>query len=222
MNAEGARCGLERHGGDRRGRHHYQRLPSGDRLMGAGDVTAGFAAIDGLELYYETRGAGRPLVLIHGALMTIGLMKDYPARLAASRQVIAVELQAHGHTGDVDQLQDSPYHQAYQAVAPDPRRWPALVAKIFDLDAQPQDWPAEQVAAITAPTMLIVADNDIVRLEHAVEMIHLLGGGIVGDLHGVPESRLAVIPGTTHTGLCDRAAWVVPMVEEFLGGGNPA
>jgi pimeloyl-ACP methyl ester carboxylesterase len=263
-----------------------------------GDVTAGFAPVDGLELYYETRGAGRPLVLIHGALMTIGLMKDYPARLAAGRQVIAVELQAHGHTadidrplrfelladdivglldhlglpeadlfgysigagvalqvaihhparvgrlvaasvtyrtdglhpeitaggdrGDVDLLQDSPYHQAYQAVAPDPRRWPALVAKIFDLDAQPQEWPAEQVAAITARTMLIVADNDIVRLEHAVEMIHLLGGGIVGDLHGVPESRLAVIPGTSHTGLCDRAAWVVPMIEEFLGDGNPA
>src|SRR5215471_10751389 len=102
MNAEGARCGLERHGGDRRGRHHYQRLPSGDRLMGAGDVTAGFAAIDGLELYYETRGAGRPLVLIHGALMTIGLMKDYPSRLAADRQVIAVELQGHGHTADID------------------------------------------------------------------------------------------------------------------------
>src|SRR5215472_6073365 len=70
--------------------------------MGAGDVTAGFAAINGLELYYETRGAGRPLVLIHGALMSIGLMKDYPARLAASRQVIAVELQAHGHTADID------------------------------------------------------------------------------------------------------------------------
>ena len=36
--------------------------------MGASEVTAGFAAIDGLELYYQTRGAGRPLVVIHGAL----------------------------------------------------------------------------------------------------------------------------------------------------------
>jgi pimeloyl-ACP methyl ester carboxylesterase len=70
--------------------------------MGGDDATAGFAAIDGLQLYYETRGAGRPLLLIHGALMTIGLMKDYPARLAAGRQVIAVELQAHGHTADID------------------------------------------------------------------------------------------------------------------------
>ena len=69
-----------------------------------------------------------------------------------------------------------------------------------------------------ASQALIVADSDIVRLEHAVEMIHLLGGGIMGHLHGVPDSRLAVIPGTTHTGLCDRADWVVPMIEESLDG----
>jgi pimeloyl-ACP methyl ester carboxylesterase len=255
------------------------------------DVTGQLAAVNGLALYYETRGTGRPLVLIHGALMTIGLMQDYPARLAAGRQVIAVELQGHGHTADAarplrfeqmaddiaalldhlglpeadlfgfsigaavalqvairhparvrrvvaasvtyrtdglhpelaagdgadgGQLTGSVYHRAYQAVAPHPGQWPGLVAKVLDLDAQPQDWPAGQVAAITAPVMLIVADNDIVRLEHAVEMTHLLGGGIAGDLHGVPDARLAVIPGTTHTGLCDRAAWVVPMIEEFL------
>jgi hypothetical protein len=64
--------------------------------------------------------------------------------------------------------------------------------------------------------MLIVADNDIVRLEHAVEMYHLLGGGVFGDVQGLPASRLAVIPGTTHTGISDRARWVVPMVAEFL------
>jgi pimeloyl-ACP methyl ester carboxylesterase len=63
---------------------------------------AGYASINGLELYYEIRGVGRPLVLIHGALMTIGLMNDYPSRLAASRRVIAVELQGHGHTADID------------------------------------------------------------------------------------------------------------------------
>ncbi len=30
-------------------------------------------------------------------------------------------------------------------------------------------------------------------------------------------ARLAVVPGTTHVGLCDRAEWVVPMIAEFLG-----
>ncbi len=64
--------------------------------------------------------------------------------------------------------------------------------------------------------MLVVADNDIVRLEHAVEMVRLLGGGIPGDLLGLPAARLAVIPGTTHEGLQRRADWVVPMISEFL------
>ena len=113
-----------------------------------------------------------------------------------------------------------PYHRAYQAVAPDPGHWPGLVRKVLELDAQPQDWQA-QVAAIQAATMLIVADSDIVRLEHAVEMFHLLGGGIAGDLHGLPRSRLAVVPGTSHTGLCDRAPWVVPAVAAFLDADEP-
>jgi hypothetical protein len=65
--------------------------------------------------------------------------------------------------------------------------------------------------------MLVVADNDIVRLEHAVEMFHLLGGGVAGGIHGLPAARLAVVPGTTHAGLCDSAEWVVPMIAEFLG-----
>jgi len=41
-------------------------------------------------------------------------------------------------------------------------------------------------------------------------------GGIAGDIHGLPACRLAVVPGTTHSGLCDRAAWVVPMLADFL------
>jgi hypothetical protein len=36
-------------------------------------------------------------------------------------------------------------------------------------------------------------------------MFHMLGGGVAGDIHGLPAARLAVVPGTTHVGLCDRA-----------------
>ena len=121
----------------------------------------------------------------------------------------------------LEQLSGSEYHQAYLDVAPDPACWPELVRKVLELDAQPQDWPAAQIAAIAAPVMLIVADNDIVRLEHTVEMFHLLGGGIAGDIHGLPAARLAVVPGTTHTGLCASAEWVVPMIAEFLGRPGP-
>jgi pimeloyl-ACP methyl ester carboxylesterase len=60
-----------------------------------------YASMNGLRLYYETRGTGRPLVLLHGGLMTIDLnFGPLLEPLAASRQVIAVELQGHGHTAD--------------------------------------------------------------------------------------------------------------------------
>jgi pimeloyl-ACP methyl ester carboxylesterase len=67
------------------------------------NAPGGYAAISGLQLYYEVHGSGgRPLVLLHGGLQTIDqcfahLIPD----LAERRQVIAVELQGHGHTGDI-------------------------------------------------------------------------------------------------------------------------
>jgi pimeloyl-ACP methyl ester carboxylesterase len=62
-----------------------------------------YAPVNGLRLYYETRGSGRPLVLLHGGLMTIDLtFGPLLEPLALSSQVIAVELQGHGHTGDSD------------------------------------------------------------------------------------------------------------------------
>jgi pimeloyl-ACP methyl ester carboxylesterase len=60
-----------------------------------------YAQVNGLQLYYETHGSGRPLVLLHGGLMTIDLnFGPLLVPLSASRQVIAVELQGHGHTAD--------------------------------------------------------------------------------------------------------------------------
>ena len=62
-----------------------------------------YAPVNGLDLYYEIHGSGRPLVLLHGGVMTIDLnFGPLLEPLAASRQVIAVELQGHGHTADTD------------------------------------------------------------------------------------------------------------------------
>jgi pimeloyl-ACP methyl ester carboxylesterase len=60
-----------------------------------------YASVNGINLYYERHGAGEPLILIHGGLGTIDAIFErlLPA-LAAQRQVIAVELQGHGHTAD--------------------------------------------------------------------------------------------------------------------------
>ncbi|MBM0225881.1 hypothetical protein [Micromonospora sp. ATA51] len=64
--------------------------------------------------------------------------------------------------------------------------------------------------------LLVLGDSDIVRPEHAVEMFKLLGGGVPGDLTGLPRCRLAILPGTTHTSIPQRAEWLAPMVDEFL------
>ena len=65
-------------------------------------TSAGFADVNGIRLYHEIYGQGEPLVLIHGGLTTIGEMQSWIQPLATSRQVIAVEMQGHGHTADTD------------------------------------------------------------------------------------------------------------------------
>src|SRR3954453_18566104 len=64
---------------------------------------SGYAPVNGLNMYYEVHGTGQPLVLVHGAFSAIGTSfgKLLPG-LARSLQVIAVDLQAHGRTADID------------------------------------------------------------------------------------------------------------------------
>jgi pimeloyl-ACP methyl ester carboxylesterase len=62
-----------------------------------------YATVNGLRMYYEVHGTGRPLVLLHGGLSTIGVSFGHLVRtLACGRQVIAIEQQAHGRTADID------------------------------------------------------------------------------------------------------------------------
>jgi pimeloyl-ACP methyl ester carboxylesterase len=65
--------------------------------------TGRYANVNGLKMYYEVHGSGFPLVLIHGGGSTIGTTfgRILP-QLAKTHQVIAVEMQAHGHTADID------------------------------------------------------------------------------------------------------------------------
>jgi pimeloyl-ACP methyl ester carboxylesterase len=255
--------------------------------------SAGYAPVNGLQMYYEVHGEGRPLVLLHGNLSTIGL--DFGAiipSLAKGRQVIAVEQQAHGHTADIDRplrirlwaedtvallghlgvgqadlfgfssgsavalqlaidhpelvgklvlasvsyrleglhpglmdnlqglqpehLAGTPFEQDYARVAPNPGDWPKLIEKITDMETDLPEWTADDIRAVTAPAMLVYGDSDIVQPEHMAELFRLLGGGVMGDLVGLPRSRLAVLPGTTHVSVMQRADWLAPMVGEFL------
>jgi pimeloyl-ACP methyl ester carboxylesterase len=115
----------------------------------------------------------------------------------------------------------TPWYEAYTRVAPRPEDFPTLFAKKTDLDRRWQGTPPETLRSITAPTLLIIGDADIVRPEHVAEMFRLLGGGVVGDFAGLPRSWLAVLPGTTHVTLVDRAEWLVSMATEFLDAPVP-
>jgi len=86
-----------------------------DHRMTADAAGAGeYAPVNGLNLYYERYGSGPPLVLLHGGFGVIGQMFGHLIPLlAAQRQVIAVELQGHGHTGDIDRP------LSYEAMADD-------------------------------------------------------------------------------------------------------
>lgn len=115
-----------------------------------------------------------------------------------------------------EDLDGSPFQQEYARIAPHPEQWHRLVAKIVELDRATGDSSGEALASVKAPALLIIGDSDIVRPEHTVEMFRLLGGGVPGDLIGLPRSQLAILPGTTHVTLVNRAEWLVSMIEAFL------
>jgi pimeloyl-ACP methyl ester carboxylesterase len=260
---------------------------------------SGYAPVNGLRMYYEIQGGGEPLVLLHGAFGAIDLWGPILTTLAETHQVIAVELQGHGHTADIldrplsyEQMADdvaalmehlgiaqadgvgysmggttglqlairhpervrklvavsanyrsdgyypellaalqqmtlatfasTPEEAAYLRHAPHPEDFPVLVEKQKVLP-QAFAFPDEDVAAITAPTLVVLGDADIVRPQHAVALFRLLGGGVPSDLTGsLPNSRLAILPGTTHRSIVgERADRLLAVVAPFLAAPMP-
>ncbi len=249
-----------------------------------------YAMVNGLNMYYEIHGTGKPLVLIHGAFGSIktNFGNILPA-FAETNQVIAVELQGHGHTADIERplrpekmadevaallrylnienadifgysmggdvtvqlairhpelvrkiiFSGGPsYHpdgfyseflesdkmmkpgkswkEYYDSIAPNPSDLPVMVEKIKEMIHSWKGVPTEDLKAIKAPALLIIGDSDIVRPEHTMKMFRLLGGGVPGDMVGIPDSWLAVLPGTSHASLLERADWLHSMIMEFL------
>jgi pimeloyl-ACP methyl ester carboxylesterase len=246
-------------------------------------VQSGYAPVNGLRMYYEVHGtvADWPLVTIHPWL---GLANVFPS-LIRTRQLIAVELQGHGRTPDIDRqpsfedhaediaallhyldipradifgegtggnvavqlavrypdlvrrvavygsilgamdevlppasLADfrslTPDHpgirferENYERVAPDPTRWPQLVAGSM---ATAGAWPGfsrEELRAIRAPVLIAAGDHDALAapLEHLLRWSRLIA-----------NAQLAIIPDAGHFVLCDDAEKVLPVVAAFL------
>ena len=95
--------------------------------------------------------------------------------------------------------------EAYLKASPHPEQLQTFHDKCVQRMLEFKDWPAEMIRSIKAPTLIMIADGDIIRPEHAVEMFRLL-----------PHGQLAVLPCTDHMTLVHRSEWQVSMIEAFL------
>ena len=250
-------------------------------------VDRGYAPVNGLRMYYEIHGDGPPLVLLHGGMVSFeACFSAMVPTLAATRRVIGIEQQGHGHTADIDrpltfeQMADDTaallrhigvpqadilgysdggnvalglairhpdlvgklitvgtnvtndglkpgilddlagltaevlpddMRDLYASVAPDPEGWPTLVQKVVQQAMSLVGWQPDQLRGITSPTLVVIGDDDIIRFEHAVEMIDLIS-----------HAHLAVLPMCDHITLVMRPALLLATLDDFLAAPPPA
>jgi pimeloyl-ACP methyl ester carboxylesterase len=261
----------------------------------AQEPVTGYAPVSGLRMYYEIHGAGsgEPLVLLHGSYMTItNNWTAWLGELSKARKVIAVEMQGHGRTADIDRefsyenladdiaamldqleipradllgysmgggvamqvairhpekvrkvvsisavfrhdgwvqealdmypkltaeaFKSTTLETEYKKLSPTPNEFPYFVKRVIAMDLKPYDFGADKLKATPAPFLFIHGDADGVRLGHIAEMFRLKGDEIMGDMRPRSESRLAVLPNTTHLTLMERGSVIIPMVNDFL------
>jgi pimeloyl-ACP methyl ester carboxylesterase len=255
--------------------------------------TTGYAPVNGLKMYYEIHGSGEPVVLLHGAFMTItNNWTGWIDELSKTRKVIAIEMQGHGRTADIerdltsenladdvaalldylkipradligysmgggvamqcairhpdkvrkvvvissmfrrdgavkeaqaaiqnltaDAFKGSPIEVEYKKLSPTPDDLPNFVRRMVATSSKGHEIGADQLKATKAPMFFIHGDADGIRLEHIAEMFRLKGGETHGDMGPRSESRLAILPDTTHVTLMFRMPVIVPMVNDFL------
>lgn len=255
--------------------------------------STGYAPVNGFKMYYEVHGSGDPVVLLHGAFMSItNNWTEWIGELSKTRKVIAVEMQGHGRTADIDRdlssenladdvaalldhlkipsadligysmgggvamqcairhpekvrkvvsisavfrhdgfvkegldafpqltaeaFKGSPLETEYKKLSPTPDEFPNFVKRVIAMALKPYDFGADNLKATKAPIFFIHGDADGVRLDHIAEMYRLKGGEIHGDMRPHPESRLAILPNTTHVTLMERVHVIVPMVNDFF------
>ncbi len=80
----------------------FLMLFSATRLFAQEDPVTGYAPVNGLKMYYEIHGEGEPIVMLHGAFMTITGWPEWIEEISKTRKVIAVEMQGHGRTRDIE------------------------------------------------------------------------------------------------------------------------
>lgn len=158
-------------------------------------------------------GAGTALML---ALRHPGVVRRLVlAAVSYNDSAIYPEVKAMSGSITPEMMEGSPFHEEYVTLAPHPEAWPQFVAKTADFEHVKQDWPADKIQALGLPAFLIAGDSDIIMPEHTIALFRLLGGGVPGDMGVMADSRLAILPATTHVTLMEHPQ-IPAMVHDFL------
>ena len=116
-----------------------------------------------------------------------------------------------------EMMKGTPAEIGYKQLSPTPDKFPEFVNHVIETAMRPYDFGADKLKATKAPMFFIHGDADGVRMDHIAEMYRLKGGGnIHGDMQPRSESRLAILPNTTHVTLMERMTTIVPMINDFL------
>ena len=252
-------------------------VPSSAQSPASVKKITGYAPVNGLRMYYEISGEGKPAVYIHPIVSHCGLAP----RLTGNRRWVAMDLQGHGRTADIDRpmtceqhaddvaellkhlkieqvdvFGDSfggsiavmlavrhpgmvrrvvtygsplaPFpqdigavvtpdsdlvkweHEEYQKVAPDPRHWRTLFAKVLQCGTRWRGFSADELRAIKTPVLVACGDHDLIPVERCAELARL-----------IPNAQLAVIPDASHFTLFSEPAKLLPTIVGFLDAPTP-
>ncbi|MDQ1705776.1 MAG: hypothetical protein QOF18_2142 [Frankiaceae bacterium] len=165
-------------------------------------------------------GIDRAHVLGHsmGGAVTMELAVSHPDRV---RSVVPISVSVrpdgmHPDLADPSKFATSPimptqqdfqdFAAEYKRLSPHPDHFDEFLAMLSASNADLKGWTDEQLAAITAPVLLVLGDRDFTTNEHAALMQQL-----------IPGSQLAILPNTTHMQVTRRADLLLPMLDDFLG-----
>ncbi|MGI5268794.1 alpha/beta fold hydrolase [Nonomuraea sp. CA-218870] len=239
---------------------------------------ADYAEIDGVRMWYDERGEGEPVVLLHGGFSDSRDFDGNLGGLAGRFRVLLPERRGHGHTADVpgpitaevmardtiaflDQVVRGPARlvgfsagatvalwvavhrpdlverlvlisgafdtagmimrpsadgplppplvERYAEVSPDGAdHLPVVVAKVARAVEEERGLKPDELRAVACPALVMAADDDIVTLEHTLELYRSL-----------PDGYLAIVPGASHVLLHEQPALCARLVEDFLTTG---
>lgn len=236
---------------------------------------AGYVEVGGIQTWYDERGDGQPVVLLHGGMSDARNFTANIDALTSHFHVLTPERRGHGHTTDIDgpisydlmaedtigfleEVVGQPAHlvghsdganvallvalrrpdlvrrvvsisgnfhhdgmipgsidadgammfvgEAYGKVSPDGREHlPIVAGKLARMWAEEPTLTPEDLADITARTLIMAGDDDAIALEHTIALYR-----------AIPDSELAIVPGTSHLLILEKPALCNSIILDFL------